>query len=101
MYYLFVSWDRDSKYKVVVGRSEKISGPYLSKEGVPMQAGGGSLVVSGNKNWPGVGHSSVLTVDGKDYLVFHGYDAADQGHSKLWIQEIHWDVNGWPSVDLQ
>jgi arabinan endo-1,5-alpha-L-arabinosidase len=106
MYYLFVSWDMccrgvNSTDKIVVGRAEIITGPYISKEGVPMQQGGGSLVVGGNKNWPGVGHGSVYTSDGKDYLVFHGYDASDQGRSKLWIQEIHWDANGWPSVDLQ
>jgi arabinan endo-1,5-alpha-L-arabinosidase len=106
MHYLFASWDRccrgvNSNYKVVVGRSEKITGPYLSKEGVPMQQGGGSLVVGGNKNWPGVGHNSAYTFNGKDYLVFHGYDANDQGRSKLWIQEIKWDSSGWPYVELQ
>ncbi|MEO8594009.1 MAG: arabinan endo-1,5-alpha-L-arabinosidase [Candidatus Solibacter sp.] len=106
MYYLFVSWDRccrgvNSTYKVVVGRSEKITGPYLSKEGAPMQMGGGSLVVGGNKNWPGVGHNSAYTFNGKDFLVFHGYDVSDNGRSKLWIQEMKWDANGWPNVELQ
>jgi len=104
-YYLFVSWDKccagvNSTYKVVVGRSDKIAGPYLDKTGQEMRFGGGSLVVGGNKNWPGVGHSATYTFDGKDYLVFHGYDASDQGRSKLWIQEIHWDADGWPTVSL-
>ena len=104
-YYLFVSWDRccrgvDSTYKVVVGRSTSINGPYLDKEGEQMQFGGGSLVVGGNANWPGVGHNSAYTFDGKDYLVFHGYDASDEGRSKLWIKEIEWGANGWPSVSL-
>jgi arabinan endo-1,5-alpha-L-arabinosidase len=106
MYYLFVSWDRccrgvNSTYKVVVGRSDKVTGPYLDKEGQQMHHGGGSLVVGGNKNWPGVGHNSAYTFDGKDYLVFHGYDASDQGRSKLWISEIQWDKDGWPSVSLE
>lgn len=105
-YYLFASWDQccsgvNSTSKVVVGRSDKITGPYLDKEGQPMRFGGGSLVVGGNKSWPGVGHNSVYTLEGKDYLVFQGYDASDQGRSKLWIQEIHWDADGWPSADLQ
>ena len=104
-YYLFVSWDRccrgvNSTYKVVVGRSDKITGPYLDKEGQQMHFGGGSLVVGGNKAWPGVGHDSAYTFDGKDYLVFHGYDASDNGQSKLWIKQIEWDANGWPSVSL-
>lgn len=106
LYYLFVSWDYccrgvNSTYKVVVGRSEKITGPYLDKEGQQMRLGGGSLVVAGNKDWPGVGHNSAYTFDGKDYLVFHGYDAADQGRSKLFIEEIQWDTNGWPWVSIK
>ena len=89
-YYLFVSFDFcckgvDSNYKVMVGRSEKIQGPYLDKDGVRMDAGGGTLVLQGNKAWPGVGHNSVYTFDSKDYLVVHAYDAADNGKPKLKI----------------
>jgi arabinan endo-1,5-alpha-L-arabinosidase len=105
-YYLFVSWDRccqgaNSTYKVVVGRSKKITGPYLDKEGEDMRTGGGSLVVGGNTDWPGVGHSATYTFDGKDYLVFHGYNANENGRSQLWIEEITWDENGWPTVSLK
>ncbi len=51
-YYLFVSWDRccrgvESTYKVVVGRSRDIRGPYLDREGELMAHGGGSLVTLG------------------------------------------------------
>jgi len=50
-YYLFVSWDRccrgeESTYKVVVGRSENINGPYLDKADQKMNYGGGSLANS-------------------------------------------------------
>ena len=105
-YYLFVSWDRccsgvESTYKVVVGRSRNITGPYLDKENQEMRLGGGSLVVDGNSAWPGVGHSATYTFDGTDYLVFHGYDASDDGQSKLWIQEIDWGEHGWPTVTLE
>lgn len=104
-YYLFVSWDRccrgkESTYKVVVGRAKSITGPYFDKEGQDMRLGGGSLVVAGNENWPGVGHNSAYTFEGVDYLVFHGYDMSDEGRSKLWIQPIHWDRGGWPTVSL-
>jgi arabinan endo-1,5-alpha-L-arabinosidase len=103
-YYLFASWDRccrgeESTYKVVVGRSKDITGPYLDKEDQDMRLGGGSLVVDGNQRWPGVGHSATVTFDGTDYLVFHGYDAQDDGDSKLWIREIEW-FHGWPQVSL-
>lgn len=102
-YYLFVSWDyccraEKSDYKVVVGRSEKVTGPYLDKTGKDMFFGGGSLVVQGdNKNWFGAGHNSAYTFDGKDYIVYHGYDANDKGKSKLIIEKLNWE-NGWPVV---
>lgn len=102
MYYLFVSWDyccrgAESTYKVVVGRSEKLTGPYLDKDGTSMAKGGGSLVIEGDERWAGVGHNSTYTFDDKDYLVFHGYDAGDEGRPRLRIEELVWK-DGWPIV---
>jgi arabinan endo-1,5-alpha-L-arabinosidase len=101
-YFLFVSWDycckgKESTYKVVVGRSTSITGPYLDKEGKSLVEGGGSLVIEGNLNYAGVGHNSAYTFDGRDYLVFHAYDVKDNGQSKLRIKEIKWE-NNWPVV---
>ena len=100
-YYLFVSQDyccraERSNYKVVVGRSEHVTGPYIDKAGTPLVKDGGTLVVQGNKDWYGAGHNSVYTLDGVDYNIFHGYDAKDKGRSKLIIQEMQWDSEGWP-----
>jgi arabinan endo-1,5-alpha-L-arabinosidase len=102
-YYLFLSWDlccrgEKSTYKVVVGRSGKIQGPYLDATGKPLNEGGGTLLVEGNKNWYGAGHNGTYTFNGKDYLVFHAYDASMKGMPKLKIKEIKW-ANGWPSVE--
>jgi arabinan endo-1,5-alpha-L-arabinosidase len=104
-YYLFVSFDFccrgvKSNYKIMAGRSEKVNGPYVDRQGNRLDQGGGTLVLEGNSSWPGVGHNSAYTFDGTDYLVFHGYDASDNGKSKLLIREIHWDDEGWPKVDL-
>jgi len=101
-YYLFVSFDyccrgEKSTYKMMVGRSEKVMGPYADRDGVPMNLGGGTTVLEGDKNWHGVGHNAVAGFNGTDYLVFHGYDAGDNGRSKLRIEKITW-VNGWPYV---
>ena len=103
-YYLFVSWGlccrgKDSTYKIMVGRSKDVKGPYLDKEGKSLAEGGGSLLLGGNKDWPGLGHNSAYTFDGKDYLVFHAYEAADNGLQKLKIAEIKWDEKLWPVVD--
>ncbi|WMI66774.1 arabinan endo-1,5-alpha-L-arabinosidase [Aestuariibaculum sp. YM273] len=102
-YYLFLSWDLccrgdKSTYKVVVGRSEKATGPYVDKTGKPLFEGGGTLLVEGNKNWYGAGHNSTYTFNGKDYMFFHAYDANDNGSPKLKIAELVWDELGWPSL---
>jgi arabinan endo-1,5-alpha-L-arabinosidase len=105
-YYLFVSFDYccrgiESTYKIMVGRSEQVTGPYLDRRGRNMTLGGGTLVLDGNKEWPGVGHNSIYTFDGVDYLVYHAYDAADQGRSKLKIRRVSWDEEGWPQVNVE
>jgi arabinan endo-1,5-alpha-L-arabinosidase len=103
-YYLFVSWDyccrgEKSNYKVVVGRSEILTGPYLDKTGLSMAQNGGSLVVEGdNKEWFGAGHNSTYNFDGKYYIIYHGYDAKDKGNPKLIVNELFWDNENWPSI---
>ncbi|MBL4560682.1 MAG: arabinan endo-1,5-alpha-L-arabinosidase [Labilibaculum sp.] len=104
-YYLFASIDYcckgiNSTYKMIVGRADKLSGPYLDKNGKSMALGGGSILLSGNKNWHGVGHNAAVSFDGIDYLVFHGYDASDNGHPKLLIRKITWNEEQWPQVKL-
>jgi len=103
-FYLFASIDYcckgvNSTYKMIYGRSEKITGAYLDKEGKPLRIGGGTILMSGNESWYGVGHNGVTSIDGKDYLLFHAYDAHDErGRSKLRIFELLWDEEGWPVV---
>jgi arabinan endo-1,5-alpha-L-arabinosidase len=104
-YYLFVSWDvccrgAASTYKVMVGRSRGITGPYLDRAGEDMRSGGGTLVVMGDTAWAGVGHSATYTFGRTDYLVFHGYARFDDGRPKLLVREIEWDEEGWPRVGL-
>jgi len=103
-FYLFASYDyccrgAKSTYKMRVGRSQTLTGPYLDREGKPMTQGGGTLVLEGDADWHGVGHNAVCTFDGVDYLVFHGYDAKDKGRSKLRIVRLNWK-NDWPAVHL-
>ena len=102
-YFLFASIDYccrgpKSTYKMIVGRAKNIVGPYVDNDGTPMARGGGTLLLAGDMNWYGVGHCAVCDFDGTDYVIFHGYDAADQGRSKLRIEKLAWDAAGWPSV---
>lgn len=103
-YYLFVSWDyccraEKSTYKVVAGRSKTVTGPYVDKAGKRMDQNGGTLIVEGDgREWFGAGHNAVYTFDGNDYIIYHGYDAQDNGRSKLIIKSLKWDSDGWPVV---
>jgi len=103
-YYLFVSWDKccsgvKSTYKIAVGRSEKVTGPYLDKDGTDMAKGGGTVIVRGDENYAGVGHQAVASFDSSYYIVYHGYDLKNNGRSKLVIKKIKWSIDGWPIVD--
>jgi arabinan endo-1,5-alpha-L-arabinosidase len=102
-YYLFVSFDRccdgaNSTYKIMVGRSTSVTGPYADKAGTPMMQGGGTLLVeglpSGQTGWHGPGHNAVIFTDTAAYNVYHAY--ADNGGSSLRISSIAWDTAGWP-----
>jgi arabinan endo-1,5-alpha-L-arabinosidase len=101
-WYLFASFDfccrgARSDYKVVVGRSKKITGPYEDKAGKPMAEGGGTVILEAATDlWRGAGHNAVLRDQGVDYLVFHAYSATT-GRSRLHISTIVWN-EGWPEV---
>jgi arabinan endo-1,5-alpha-L-arabinosidase len=83
---------------MIVGRAEAVTGPYVDKSGMPLAHGGGTLLLAGDDHWAGVGHNAVCTFDGVDYLVFHGYDISDRGRSKLRVERLSWDSDGWPVV---
>ena len=103
-YYLFVSWDlccrgTRSTYRTMVGRSKKVTGPYVDDHGVPMMQGGGTPLLSANSRWLGPGGESVLMQPpGEDLIVFHAYDA-HTGRPALQISTIVWR-DGWPHAAL-
>lgn len=103
-YYLFVSWGKcclgvESTYRIMVGRAKDVRGPYVDKEGRNLAEGGGSLLLAGDARWAGLGSASAYTFDGKDFLIFHAYETADNGLQKLKIAELTWDAEQWPVVD--
>lgn len=102
-YYLFVSFDLccrgpKSNYKLVVGRSNNVTGPYIDKTGKKMVQGGGTILLEGNEDWFGLGHNSVYNINGKDVMLYHAYDAHNNGRPILQIRNIEWDNEGWPVV---
>ena len=101
-WYLFVSFDRccrgaDSTYKVVVGRSRSVTGPYLDRNGRSMLEGGGTIVIeAATDSWRGAGHQAILREGDRDFLFFHAYFGPGRGRgSALQISTIVWE-DGWP-----
>jgi arabinan endo-1,5-alpha-L-arabinosidase len=104
-YYLFVSFDQccrgvTSTYRVMVGRSEDVTGPYVDRDGAPMLEDGGTQVTFATDRWRGPGHNAILQDGDQDYLVCHAYDARRVGIPTLRILPIIWDEDGWPTVDM-
>ena len=100
-YYLFVSFDLccrgvDSTYKIMVGRSDDVDGPYLDRSGQPLATGGGTLVLAGHQHVRGPGHNAVLSDKGRDLLVHHFYNANYRGRPALQIRPLFWSEDGWP-----
>jgi arabinan endo-1,5-alpha-L-arabinosidase len=60
----------------------------------------GIIVAEGGRlKWYGVGRCSGYHMNDKDYLIFHGYGAKDEGRTKLIIKEIRWYKDNWPLID--
>jgi arabinan endo-1,5-alpha-L-arabinosidase len=102
-YYLFVSFDlccrgTRSTYRTMVGRSRRVTGPYVDADGKPMLKGGGTQLLAANSRWLGPGGESILQRPEGDILVFHAYDA-NTGKPALQISTLTWE-NGWPRAAL-
>ena len=103
-YYLFVSWDyccrgAKSNYRVAVGRSKSVEGPYLDREGKDMANGGGTLFLEGDKKeWEAAGHCAAYNFDGEDIFICHGYSATKNGVALLIQRPITWTADGWPQL---
>ena len=104
-YYLFVSWDyccqgMKSTYRVAVGRSKNVAGPYLDKEGKPMLEGGGTLILEGDKKeYEAIGHCSAYSFPDGDVFFCHGYSVAKNGASILVQKKIRWESDGWLTLE--
>ena len=105
-WYLFVSFDQccqgvKSTYNVRIGRSQKLTGPYLDRAGVELTKGGGTPLLAEYGQWKGPGHNGILIEDGVYWMVYHAYDANQIGIPKLRIESISWDAEGWPTLASQ
>lgn len=109
-YYLFASINNccpnngmDSKYKVVVGRSENLLGPYVDRKGKDMLDNSWKLVLEGDgETFFGPGHNSIIIPDdaGTDWMIYHSYvkENGTVGGRLGMLDRIVWSADGWPTI---
>jgi arabinan endo-1,5-alpha-L-arabinosidase len=101
-FYLFVSFDAccrgvGSTYRIMAGRADEVTGPYLDREGKPMLEGGATEIVATTGNHIGPGGQEVFMRDGEPWLVFHFYNRSLGGTPNLYLTPLEWK-DGWPAV---
>lgn len=107
-YYLFASIgsccaNERSTYRVGVGRSTSILGPYVDKKGKKMLDNSWELVLEGNMTkWIGPGHNSVLIQDdeGTEWMIYHSYRQLPDSFGGRFgmIDRVRWTDDGWPYI---
>ena len=109
-YYLFASINNccpnngmDSKYKVVVGRSENLLGPYVDRKGKDMLDNSWELVLEGDgETFFGPGHNSIIVQDdaGTDWMIYHSYvkENGEVGGRLGMLDRVLWTEDGWPYI---
>ena len=107
-YYLFVSAGTccegaASTYRVLVGRSDSLRGPYRGPDGEVLAEGTGAVVVRGGDEFAGPGHTTTVRDGaGRRWLLYHAYERADPWRGEtprrvLMLDPLRW-VDGWPRV---
>jgi arabinan endo-1,5-alpha-L-arabinosidase len=132
-YYLFVNWGtccrgRESTYNIRVGRADRITGPYLDRDGRNLLDGGGTLVLGRDGEFIGPGHAGIFTesdlelrsrnreilagsapasgqnltisaTQPREWFSCHFYNGTTpRGTPMLAIRPLTWDAEGWPVV---
>jgi arabinan endo-1,5-alpha-L-arabinosidase len=87
----------DSGYNIRLGRSRKVTGPYLDAEGIDMIQGGGKLLIGSGGRMIGPGHFGLLDLgEGVQKFSMHWEADLDRGGaSVLDIRPLLWK-DGWP-----
>ena len=85
-----------STYNVRVGRGDKVTGPYLDKDGKDLRDGGGTLLLDTDGPFVGPGQPAVFSDGGRQWLSFHFYDATARGRGTLALRPLAWGDDGWP-----
>ena len=111
-YYLFTSYGLAaqgvrSTYRIMVGRSAAITGPFLDADGTAMVDGGHVSVLNTSSPMFGPGHCHVFQdTDSRWLMPYHYYDSRRYWTGDKWglptlqIRELLWSPDGWPMPGL-
>lgn len=102
-YYLFVNWGQccqgtNSTYEIRVGRSDRVTGPYLDRDGRDLRDGGGSPFLASAGHRIGPGHVGLFEERGVTWCSTHFYDGTNRGRPRLRIAKLTLDGEGWPQL---
>ncbi|MDR1372268.1 MAG: family 43 glycosylhydrolase [Dysgonamonadaceae bacterium] len=105
-YYYFSSIDgccagSESTYKISVGRSDNLFGPYLNKSGESMMNFRPNVILHGDSIFAGPGHNSEIITDdsGDDWLLYHSFIKSSPEKGRvLCLDKIVWKEE-WPEIE--
>lgn len=100
-FYLSVSVDSccrgaNSTYKMIIGRSRAITGPYVDRDGVDLTVNGGTIFVAGSGPEIGPGQFALYTLNGQERFSYHFY--LTNGQSRHGGRRIEWGADDWPKA---
>jgi arabinan endo-1,5-alpha-L-arabinosidase len=103
-YYIFASRGicckgMQSNYQIVMGRSQNVRGPYLTKDGKSWVDNNYTLFLAGDSTEPGRGHNGFFTEKDSTFIVYHAYTRAANGASLLNIKPLYIDAEDWPTLN--
>lgn len=98
-FYLLTSWDKccngvDSTYRIVVGRSQQVTGPYVDRDGKQLMDGGGTTLLSSSGDRIGPGGEAVSG----GVIAYHYYDGTANGVPRLGLRQLDWAQDDWPRL---
>ena len=100
---------KNSTYRVRVGKSKSVIGPYKDADGYSLTLSGagknyGNLVLWAgitNNDYVGPGHNSIFLDDAGDYWIYyHAWHRLDNWATRhIFMDKLLWDENGYPYVE--
>lgn len=89
-----------STARIVYGRAESATGPFVNRSGESMLDGKAELLLEGGKKFSGPGNCSAPLdlADGTSWLVYNAYDLSDVSRGRtLMLDPLFWE-DGWMKV---